>query len=142
MIQQVWSGLRFYTTGMTGFVDVRDVASAAFELMKKGVTAQRYVLNSENVSYQYLFETIAENLGKKKPTVRVTPLLGEIAWRGIALANLFSKKKPLITKETTRNGQRTWKYSSKKLINETGFKFIPVSDSIAYTCKLFLEERS
>ncbi|MBK9523606.1 MAG: NAD-dependent epimerase/dehydratase family protein [Bacteroidetes bacterium] len=142
MILKVWTGLRFYTTGMTGFVDVRDVASASIELMEKGIKSQRYVLNSENISYQSLFDMIALNLGRKKPNIRVSHLLGEIAWRGIALANLFSKSKPLITKETTRNGQRTWKYSSKKLINETGFKFIPLKDSIAYTCKVFLEERS
>ena len=140
MFMEVWKGLRFYTTGSTGFVDVRDVASAAVRLMEKGVSAQRYILNSENLPYKKIFETIAEHLHKKKPSIRVSPLLGEIAWRGIAFSHLFSKKKPLITRETTRNAQKNWKYSNEKIVKETGIQFIPIADSIADTCRVFLSE--
>lgn len=141
MIQQVWKGLRFYTPGSTGFVDVRDVAKAAVLLMEKDIHAQRYILNAENVSYKYLFETIASNLHKPQPSIRVSPFLGEVAWRSIALAHVFSKNKPLITKETSRNAQRHWTYSNEKIIRETGMRFIPVSESLAHTCEVFLAEQ-
>ncbi|HRH64801.1 MAG TPA: NAD-dependent epimerase/dehydratase family protein [Bacteroidia bacterium] len=140
MIQQVWNGLRFYTKGVTGFVDVRDVVSAAICLMEKKVNGQRYILNSENVSYQSLFETIAVHLHKKKPSMLVTPFLGEIAWRTLALTHVFSRKKAFITKETARNAQRTWNYSNEKVIKEIGIRFIPVADSIANACKCFMNE--
>jgi len=55
----VWDGLKFYTGGATGFVDVNDVVRAMITLMEdtnfKRCKNQRYILNSENVSYRELF---------------------------------------------------------------------------------------
>lgn len=141
MVQQVWDGLSFYTKGKTGFVDVRDVSAISVDLMEKGVEAQRYILNSECISYREVFDTIADGLGKKKPSIYATPFLGELAWRGFALLSFFLWKRPLITKETVRNGHRSWEYSNDKIKKELNYTFRPVKDSIADVCRIFLEEK-
>lgn len=62
-----WNGLRFYTHGMNGYVDVRDVADAMIFLMEHDVKNERFILNSENIDYKTLFTYMANALGKKAP---------------------------------------------------------------------------
>ena len=140
MVSQVWKGLPFYTNGITGFVDVRDVSKAALILMEKGIRNERFIINSENVSYKYVFDQIAENLKRKKPWIRVSSPLAEFGWRLEIIRSLFSRNKPMITKETARNGLMQWNYSNEKIKKEIGIEFISVEQSVRDTCEYFLKE--
>jgi dihydroflavonol-4-reductase len=136
----VWKGLRFYTEGVTGFVDVRDVASAMVELMEGRHYGQKFIVSAENLSYRQVFTWIAEAMGKRPPAIKVHPWMGEVAWRLLAVLGLFQRKKPAITKETARSSNRNKSFSSEKLIQQCNFKYIPVKQSIADICHLFLED--
>ena len=138
---EVWKGLRFYPTGASGFVDVRDVVSCMTRLMDSDSRAERYILSAENISYREVINGIAHGFGKPEPVIRVGNFLSELGWRAEAARNLFSKTKPLITKETALNGQLTWLYSNEKIKKELGFEFIPVRRSIEDTCRVFLDEK-
>jgi hypothetical protein len=46
----------------------------------------------------------------------------------------------MITKETARNGNNQWVYSNEKIKKVLGIEFIPLKDSIEWTCGIFLEE--
>jgi nucleoside-diphosphate-sugar epimerase len=140
MFTRIWSGMPFYSEGLTGFVDVRDVSKAALTLMEKGVKNERYIINAENVSYRYVFDRIAEGLGKKKATLRVSPAWGEIGWRLVKIASWFSRSHPMITRETARSGFMQWRYSNEKIIRETGMHFISVKDSVNDACRFFLDD--
>jgi dihydroflavonol-4-reductase len=140
MFGQVWKGLPYYTHGATGFVDVRDVSKASISLVKSDVRAQRFILNSENVSYRFVFDLIAEKLGRKRPHIHVTPFLAEVGWRLESLKSLFTRSKPMITKETARNGLLQWNYSNEKIRRQTGIEFIPVRKAIEDTAKWFMQD--
>ena len=73
LIRTVAKGLRFYTTGSTGFVDVRDVATAISMLMQSDITNERYVLNAANATYQSFFNQVADALHVKRPDIKTTP---------------------------------------------------------------------
>ncbi len=137
MFSSVNKGLKFYATGSTGFVDYRDVSKCAIELMKKGVSGKRFVINSENLPYQFVFDKIAIGLNKPKATIKVTPLLAELGWRAEALRSFIMRDKSMITKETARNGNRNWKYLNEKIKKEIGIEFIPIEDSIEQTASYF-----
>jgi dihydroflavonol-4-reductase len=137
MFSSVNKGLRFYATGSTGFVDYRDVSKCAIELMNKGVVAKRFVINGENLPYQFVFDKIAEGLNKPKATIKVTPFLAEIGWRAEALRSFIMRDKSMITKETARNGNRNWKYLNEKIKKEIGIEFTSIENSISHTAKLF-----
>jgi dihydroflavonol-4-reductase len=138
MFSQVNKGMPYYTNGITGFVDVRDVSKSALLLMEKGVRDQRFIINSENVTYRYVFDLIAQYLGKKKTSIKVTPLLSEIGWRAETIKSWITRSKPMITKETARNGLMEWHYSNEKIRKETGMDFISVEQSVKDTCEVFL----
>ena len=139
MFLSVFKGLKFYTNGSTGFVDYRDVSKCAIDLMEKGISGQRYILNGENLPYRKVFTLIAENLKKPIPTIEVTPFLAEVGWRMEALRSLVTRKKSLITKETARNGNMHWQYSSEKVKNELGIDFIAISDAVKHTAKILID---
>jgi nucleoside-diphosphate-sugar epimerase len=140
MFSQVWKGLPFYTEGVGGFVDVRDVSRSAIALMEKGVSNERYILNSENETYRYVFDCIAESLGKKKAYIKVTPFLSELGWRLEKIKSLLTNSRPMITKETAHSGMMQFHYSNEKIKKETGIEFISVKESVKNAAGYFLKD--
>lgn len=141
LFNTVAKGFPFYTTGINGFVDVKDVARAMIMLMENNKFGQRYCLNGTLISYRDLFSMMANNFKVKAPYIKVGTTLSEVAWRVFWLIGKIKGKKPLITKETARTSTRRYSYSSKKVINELNFKFTPIEQSVREVCELYLKER-
>jgi dihydroflavonol-4-reductase len=135
LFKSAYSEFKYYTEGITGFVDVRDVANAMIMLMNSKISAQRFILNSENISYKELFFLMAKCFGKNPPQKKATSFMGEIIWRLEAMKSMLTGKKQLLTKETARTAQATARYNNNKILRELpGFHFIPVADAVEYTC--------
>jgi dihydroflavonol-4-reductase len=142
LFEQVWTGLRFYTEGATGYVDVRDVVHFMEKLMASDIENQRFILNSENWTYKNMFENIADVLHKKRSTIPVTPFLRQVAWRVEWLKSLMTKKRPLITKETARTSATTFFFKNdKSLAAFSDFKYTPIAETIKATAQQFLESK-
>lgn len=139
MFGQLWNGLKFYSSGVNGFVDVRDVTRCMITLTEKKISGQRFILSADNCSYRQVFNAIADGLGKPRPSVSVGKFLSELGWRAEALRSFFARKQPFITKETARNSQHKWFYSNEKIKKETGIEFIPIEKSAADTAKIFMK---
>ena len=106
----------WYTTGISGFVDVLDVIDAMQLLMDSPIVGERYIISAENVSYQTVFTKIANAFSKKPPTRKVTPLLAAIVWRLEAIKSLFTGKTPLLTKETAATAQAKVYFNNEKFL--------------------------
>ena len=131
----------FRSLGVNGFVDVRDVSKSMLALMQKNLWGERFIVSSENYSYQEIFNHIADAFQKPRPTIRVNGTLSELGWRAEAVRSFIMRKKPFITKETARNSQMKWFYSNEKIKNAIEIDFIPVSKSVADCAKVFLKSR-
>lgn len=138
LIKTVEKGLKFYTPGTNGFVDVRDVVEVMVRLMESEINAERFILTSECLNYQTLFKYIANELHKPVPALKAGRLLGEIAWRSEYLKSVFTGRKPLITKETSRTANSEYIYSSKKVQNALNFQFRPVQQTIHDSCAYYI----
>ncbi len=141
MFQTVFNGLKVYTPGTNGYVDVNDVARALVVLMDSNISGERFILNSENVSYKALFEMMAAALGVPAPRYRAGKFLSGVSWRLMKVYALLSGKSPLITKNTARTANSVYRYSNKKFVQATGMSFVPVHASIKQTARIFLESR-
>jgi nucleoside-diphosphate-sugar epimerase len=112
LFQSIWKGLNYYTKGITGFVDVRDVVKAMILLMEEAqfdqVKNQRFILNAGNMSYQDFFNQIADGLNKPRPRNFASDIKLHIAWRMAKAGSFFTGKRPMITRDTVsgelRNG--------------------------------------
>lgn len=142
LIKTVEKGLKFYTPGTNGFVDVRDVVNAMILLMETEVTGERFILSAENVSYQQLFTWIANSLNKPAPRFKAGKTLSEIAWRFEFLRSLIMEGKPLITRETSRTAGNVYYYSGDKIKEFIDIKYIPIELSIQEACKYQFKSKS
>lgn len=142
MFNKAYTGIKFYTEGATGFIDVRDVASLMILLMKSEIVNERFILNSENKSYKYFFDGIHKSFGNPIPSIKAGKLLSGFAWRVEKIRSLFSGENPLITKETAQSAHKNNSYSSQKVKTAfPDFQFIPIDKSIEDTCGLFLRDK-
>ena len=130
--------MKFYSEGVNGFVDVRDVSSCMIKLMEKEIFGERFIVTADNWSYHQVFDCIADGLQKSRPTIPVRKVLSELGWRAEAVRSLFLSSTPFITKETARNSQYKWYYTNEKIKRTLGHQFIPLEKSIEDTAKIFL----
>ena len=137
LFSSIYKGLKFYATGITGFVGVNDVVKAMIALTESSLNLERYILVSDNINFKAFFNLIADALNVKKPTIKVTKFLGAIAWRIDWLKYLLTNKPPLFTKESAHSLQEKTFYSSQKIVATLGFKFEPISKVIKETAKYF-----
>ncbi|MFN7118485.1 MAG: NAD-dependent epimerase/dehydratase family protein [Saprospiraceae bacterium] len=135
----VWNNFPFYTKGTTGFVDVRDVARFMLLLMESDISGERYILNSENLTYQTILNEIALHLNKKPPSILVNPFIQQVAWRVEALrAQLFGGR-PLVTRETAATSLRSYYFQNDKSRTDFDFEYTPIRQTIAEACRQFRE---
>jgi nucleoside-diphosphate-sugar epimerase len=146
MFKTVWEGMKFYTHGVTGFIDVRDVVKAMILLMEdtnfETAKNNRFLLSSENISYGEVFFQIADALGKPRPKYYASGFLLGIVWRATRFVSLLSGKSPLITRETAANARRIRKFNGNKITRLFGFQYQPVVESIQQTARIFKKEHS
>ena len=137
LFYSVKKGMPFYTGGATGFVDVRDIAKAVVLLMESNVVNERFILNSENVTFRDFYTIMATEMKKMKPFIKASKLMTEIGWRLNLLFCSIVRKAPAITSDTARTAHTVSGYSSKKFSERFNYKFIPVKDSVANATKWF-----
>lgn len=130
----VKDGLKFYTDGATGIVDVEDVAKCMILLMESSINDERYTLSADNLHYKDFFAQIAKGFGIKAPSTEAKPWMLGIAWRAAKLASLFTGKPAALTKDAARSSFNLSYYTNQKITDTFNFKFKPLNQSIAEVC--------
>ncbi|WP_113637058.1 NAD-dependent epimerase/dehydratase family protein [Nubsella zeaxanthinifaciens] len=130
----VKEGLKFYTDGATGIVDVADVAKCMILLMESNISEERFTLSAGNLHYKDFFAEIAKGFGAKAPSKEAKPWMLALAWRAAKLAALFTGKPAALTKESVRSSFNLSYYSNKKVTETLNYTFKPLNQSIAEVC--------
>ena len=141
LFRLVWEGLKYYTRGVNGYVDARDISQAMIGLMEGNHFGERFICSAANVSYQDFFGLIAKHLGKPAPSINVPNAMTSIAWRVEAVRAFLTGSKPEVTREMAITTSQEYRYSSEKLIKRLGFRFRPVEESIREICGFYLADR-
>jgi len=134
LIGMVQKGLRYYPQGANAWVDVRDVAEAMILLMQAEIEGERFIVSAENRSYQYILEQIAEILGVKPPVKKASYNLLKLAGLAGKIKETFTRKPNPLTPDLIRISSSVTAYNPSKLIGATGFRYIPVIQSLKETC--------
>jgi nucleoside-diphosphate-sugar epimerase len=141
MFTKAYKGIKYYSDGVNGFVDVKDVATLMIRLMNSDYSGERFILNSENMNFRHYFDIMHHEFNRPVSSVKAGTFLSSIAWRAEKIRSAITGKPPLITRETVRSAHRKSLFSNSK-IKKTfpDFEFIPVEKSIKDTCALFLKD--
>lgn len=137
MFRTIAGGFKFYSHGINGFVDVRDVAEAMQRLMESQVSGERFVVVGENRSYREVFNKIADCLGVKRPTIEAKPWMGAIVWRVVKLKTALFGGKAMVTKETVHTSFQENRYSHQKIREKLGMDFRKMEESVEDFCGMY-----
>lgn len=137
MFKTVNKGLKFYTEGVTGYVDVKDVVKVMQQLMEGDVKNERFLLVSQNLSFKEVFSQIAKTFSKKPPSIKTSKFMTEVLWRVSAIITAITGKKPMLTKHSAQSIHKNNQFSNTKIKDAIGIDFIPVSETIKRVCKEF-----
>jgi dihydroflavonol-4-reductase len=134
IIQYVQDERPFYVDGYLNYVDARDVAEMVWHLYKNPEVKGRYIASAGTVSWLELFSEIGNRLGKKAPSIKVSPTMARMAAAVEWIRSSISGSEPLITKETAKLAQQKITYSSDRAMKDLGIKFRPLSDTLNWCC--------
>ena len=137
LFYNIWKGLKFYTKGVTGYVDVWDVVKIMESLMESSVNNERYVVSAENLSFKELFDLIADSINKARPNIFARPFMINIFWRLEFLRSKFTGSFPIITKEMVSNANSITNYSSLKIVELLNFRFRTINQSVKDVAAIF-----
>ena len=133
-------GYSYHPPGGTGFVTVNDVVRLMTALMDSSVEKERFIAVSENRSYKEIMTLFSKELGVKQPTkklkiwqLKILRLL-DVVWYVLA------RKERRITKNGIESLKKRNYFSNEKAERILGFKFEPIAETIAFSCRLFKEE--
>jgi len=130
-------GMKFYTEGVSGYIDVKDVVKTMIYLMHSQIKNERYILVSENRSVKSIFTQIAKSFGKKPPTIKISKFASEIAWRVAVVVSKITRMSLLLTKSSAKSIHNKYNFSSAKILKEIDFEFISIDKTIQRVCLFF-----
>jgi len=141
MFTKAFNGIKFYSEGTNGFIDVRDVAALMIRLMESDISSQRFLLNAENASFRHYFDLIHDTFEKSRPSIKAGKFLTGLAWRAESLRAMLIGSPPLITRETSVSANRKSSFSNEKILKTfPEYKFISLAQSVKDTCALYVKD--
>lgn len=132
LFRTVAKGMPFYTTGVTGYVDVRDVVTVMLSLMEKSMWGERFCVSAHNWSVREVFSEIAVRVDKKPPRWEAKPWMIALAYRWGAV---FKGKNQSLTRDSARSAFSKHYYRSDKVREALSFTFMSKEETWDYALK-------
>lgn len=136
----VYNGMKFYSPGVTAYVDVRDVVKSMVLLMNSDISGQRFIVSAENLGYKDLFSMIATNFNKPLPLYKATKFILQAAWRLDWLRSKLFFGKQFLSKEMARSAVKKVYVSNVKIKEAMGMDFLPLTQTIRDICRIYMNE--
>lgn len=140
LITRINKGIKYYTTGSTGYIDVMDLVRVMVFLMDSDIKNERFILTAENLSFQEFQNAIAKELGMSVATKEATPFLLGIGWRIDWLAKKLFGKRRTLTKQLAKSLTTLSNFQNKKIKEVYPFPFKSVEQSIKETVEKYRQD--
>jgi len=133
----------YYTSGITSWVDVKDVVEIMIRLMNSDVNNQRFIVSAGNFSYRDIFSMMAEAMHKKPPHIEAGKRMTELVWRLSYLKSLLTGRTATITKETAQSAHAIRRFDNSKLVNELkDFHYRDIQETIRRISSSYTKNRT
>lgn len=130
---------RFTFSGGSAYVDVRDVAAIAVQVMEGNIFNERFIAVSENLHYSDFGKMVRKPLGLPDQKILPPALLTFGRFLNIALGWLIPPLR-MITAYNISALTTFHPVSAQKVKNRLGFTFIPVKESVSFHLRTYLED--
>jgi nucleoside-diphosphate-sugar epimerase len=140
LFKYVWDENKFVTKGSFNYVDVRDVQDAILKIINTKCFGQRFILNGGCETYKKVFAMIGSAMGKKPPSIEAKPWMVNLYLFSQWVRFLFTGKRPLVSREVSKQSQFSFIYDNTKVKTLLGCTFRNLEDTLNWTCEGFLKE--
>lgn len=130
LFEKVRKGLKVYTNGSCGFVDVEDVARCMIALMNSDISSERFIISAENRNFKDLVTETAHKFGSRPPSIEAKPWMLGLAWRAAAFIAAITGTEPAIDKIAAQSASVVQNYDNSKIKKAVGIEFKPLDRSI------------
>jgi nucleoside-diphosphate-sugar epimerase len=130
----------FAMSGNSNYVDVRDVAKIAINLMDQDVFSDRFIVISENKKLVEVANLIRKKLGKSNAKVIPNFILNGGYLLNILLGWLFRPLK-LMNRVNIEAVTSNNVVSNQKIKEKLNYQFIPISESIDFHLKNYISDQ-
>ncbi|EJL70073.1 NAD-dependent epimerase/dehydratase family protein [Chryseobacterium populi] len=130
----------FTFSGGSSYVDVRDVAKIAVELMEKNVFGERFIIVSGNKKYAEVGHQIRKKLGLKDARILSKTQLNAGRWGNILFGWLIPKLK-IVTRSNIESITSFNTISNHKIKEKLEYQFIPVQESIDFHLNNYINDK-
>jgi dihydroflavonol-4-reductase len=135
-----WQEKPFITEGFLNYIDARDVANIAYQLLQHKIEGERFIVSGGNISYENFFGKTAKLFNKKPPHIKLGKTLLHVLARVESFRTLFTSSEPLITPETARFAGTEFLYENKKIKNLLHFEFQSIDQTLQWCCEYYIQK--
>lgn len=121
--------IKAYPSGGTNVVDVDDVAAGHLAALKHGETGARYILGSENLTWNVIFTQLAEAMGSSPPRISIPYPLAFAAGAAADFWSAVTGHTLAFGRSAARYTLKDRQYSNLRAIEELGCSFRPFSET-------------
>ena len=107
-----------------------DVAKIMTQLMKSEVKNDKFTLIAQNIVFGDLFNSIADALKVKRPSIYVSPLLTRFLWRIDWLVSTVFRTKRKLDRATAIASYSKNLYSNEKIMSTLKTEFLDIHQYI------------
>jgi len=140
LFKKAYKGIKYYTSGSIGLVDVQDVVSVMILLTKSSIKNERFILIAENWKYKDFLQNMALSVNTSPPKKMASPLMLQLAWRLDWLNHKLRGKRRQLTRQLVTSLSTDKSYDNTKIKSYTNFEFKNVSKSIIEIGQLYLKQ--
>jgi dihydroflavonol-4-reductase len=130
----------FTFSGSSAYVDVRDVAKIAVDLMEKDKFGERFILISESKKYTEIGNQIRKKLGLKDAKILSQSILNIGRWLNIFFGWLIPQLK-MATRTNIESVNSSNIISNQKVKDTLDYQFIPVQESIDFHLNNYINDK-
>lgn len=116
----------FVTQGKLGIVAVEDVVAIMLKGMENQVFGERFTLVAEDLTYQALFNTLADGLQLPKPKFHLRPFVANTLYKFDYFISLITRKNRHFTRATAQSLFNMDVHQTDKVKNQFNFTFTPM----------------
>lgn len=131
----------FFSRGVTGFVGVKDVAKVMEKLCLSKANGERFILVSENKTFESIAKTMADEFKKRKPFIEVKGFLYHIIYFVISLME-FLGINGMLSRETVKASISKNQFSNEKVCDYLNFEFESMDSCLERVCEEYKKSPS
>lgn len=130
----------FTFSGGSAYVDVRDVAKVAVELMENNAFGERFILISDNIKYTEIANQIRKKLGLKEAKV-LSRMLLNVGRLANILFGWFIPQLRMVTRSNIEAVTSFSTISNQKVKEKLNYQFTPIKESIDFHLNHYINDK-